>query len=176
MTLEEFDLGTVTDWAGFMFIRVLSNYADGLTDEQRVEAKLHMPVGYVFVIDPKFGSTAQYKLQNGHKKPGETPFDTAVREAKGETGICIPPERVTYKYKELGRSGDHWRVLFDGYIFEHELKQMDDRDAENEGEQPKYFTVAEFHECVRKGNFMRAHFKMLEEAGLVLPLGRDKVA
>lgn len=177
MLLEEFGLGDVNDWAGFMLIRVLSNHADGLSDEQRAEAKLNIPVGYVFVIDPKFGPMAQYKLPAGHKKAGETPLDTAIREVQGETGICVPPERVAYKGdKWLSTRGDHWRVLFVGDIFEYELRQMHDRDAENEGEKPKYFTVEEFYECVRKGNFMRAHFRMLEEAGLILPLGRDKVA
>ena len=177
MRLEDFGLGDVTDWASFMLIRVLSSHADGLSDEQRVKARLHISLGYVFVIDPKFGSSAQYKLPAGHRKNGETPFDTAIREVQGETGICVPLERVAYtKHKELGRSGDHWRILFVGDIFEYELRQMHDCDAENEGEQPRYFTVDEFYECVRKGDFMRSHFKMLEEAALILPLGRDRVA
>ena len=176
MQLKDFDLGQVDDWAGFMFIRVLSNHADGLSDEQREEAKLHIPLGYVFIIDPKFGSSAQYKIPAGHKKTGETPFDTAVREVQGETGISVPPDRVTYVGKQLSSRGDHWRTLFAGDIFERELRQINDRDVENEGEKPKYFTVAEFYECVRTGNFMRPHFKMLEDFALVLPLGREKVA
>ncbi len=176
MRIEDFGLGAVNDWAGFMFIRVLSNNADGLSDEQREEAKLNIPLGYVFVIDPKFGSSAQYKMAAGHKKDGETPVETAIREALGETGIPIPRERVTYKNKKLGPRSDHWKVLCVGDIFENELKYMHDRDVENEGEQPRYFTVDEFHQCVRKGNFMRQHFKMLEEVALVLPLGRDNVA
>lgn len=176
MQLADFDLGDVIDCASFMLIRVLSNHADGLSNEQLAEAKLNIPLGYVFVIDPKFGSTAQYKLPAGHRKSGETPFDTAIREVQGETGICIPPERVAYKNKELSHRNVHWRILFVGDIFEYELRQMHDRDVENEGEKPKYFSVEEFYECVRTGNFMRPHFKMLEDAALVLPLGRDKVA
>lgn len=172
MQLADFDLGQVNDWAGFMFIRVFSNNAEGLSDEQRVEAKLHIPLGYVFVIDPKFGTSAQYKLTAGHKKEGETPFGTAIREALGETGIPIPPERVSYKTKWLAPRGDHWKALCVGDIFEHELRYMNDHDVENEGEKPKYFSVAEFYECVRTGNFRRDHYKMLEEAALILPLGR----
>ena len=176
MRLEDFELGDVTDWAGFMLIRVFHNNAEGLNDEQRVEALLHIPVGYVFVIDPKFGDSAQYKMTSGHKKDGETPFDTAIREALGEAGIPIPPERVAYKTKYLAPRGDHWKALCVGDIFEHELRYMHDRDVENEGEQPKYFTVAEFYECMRSGKFRRDHFRMLEETSLILPLGREKAA
>jgi len=176
MRLEDFELGQVNDWAGFMLIRVFPDNAEGLSDERREEAKLHIPLGYVFVIDPKFGPTVQYKLPAGHRNSGETPFDTAIREVQGETGISVPPDRVVYTGKQLSHRGDHWRTLFVGDIFERELRQMHDFDVENEGEKPKYFTVAEFYECVRTGNFMRPHFKMLEDFALILPFGRDKVA
>ena len=176
MQLDGFDLGDVIDYSSLMFIKVLSNHTDGLSDEQREEAKLHIPLGYVCVIDPKFGDRAQYKMPAGHSKPGETPLDTVIREVQGETGIPVPKERVTYVAKQLGYRKDHWRVLFVGYIFEHELRYMHDRDVENEGEKPKYFTVDEFYECVRNDKFMRAHFSMLMEYNLVLPFGRAEVA
>ena len=176
MRIEDFQLGDVTDYSSLMFIKVLSNHADGLSDEQREEAKLHIPLGYVCVIDPKFGDRAQHKMPAGHSKPGETPLDTVIREVQGETGIPVPKERVTYVAKQLGYRKDHWRILFVGHIFEHELRYMHDRDVENEGEKPKYFTVDEFYECVRNDKFMRAHYSMLREYNLILPFGRAEVA
>lgn len=174
----DYGLGTIDQWASFTLIRVLSNYAEGLSDDERVKAKLHVSRGYVFVIDPKFGNSAQFKLPAGHRKNGEDPLGTAVREAQGETGISIPSERFTYITKELGdgRGGKHWKCYFVAYIFEYELRGMNDFDVENEGEKPKYFTVEEFYQCVRGGRFRRDHFAMLEKCALILPFGRDKVA
>lgn len=175
MRLEDFELGDVLDWSSFMFIRVLPDYPQGLGVEG-LEERLHIPIGFVFVIDPKFGDRAQYKLPAGHQQPGETPFDTAIREARGETGIPISPGRVEYKGKWLGRRKDHWKCLFVGSVNEYELREMHDFDVENEGEKPKFFTQEEFYASVRAGKFMPEHFEKLEEYALILPLGRDKVA
>lgn len=175
MSLEDFELGDVPDYASFMFIQVFPDYPQGLGVEG-LDERLHVPLGFVFVIDPKFGDRAQYKLPGGHRKPAETPFETAIREARGETGITTHPGRVTYKGKWLGWRRDHWKCLFVASVQEYELREMHDFDAENEGEQPKFFTQEEFYACVRAGKFMREHFEKLEEYALILPLGRDKVA
>ena len=177
MQLEDYQLGYVTDWAGFAFIRVLPNPAPKMSEDDETVTRDHIPLGYVFVIDPKFGSGAQYKLPSGHKKGVDaTPLETAAREMLGETGIPVEPKFFRYAGKWLGWRKDHWRCLFVVDITEKDRDWMNDLDAENEGERPKYFTVEEFYECVRTGDFMRVHYNMLEEHMLVLPLGRDKVA
>lgn len=167
---DRYQLGDLQAWSSFTFIRVLSNYADGLDEEALVKGKLHIPLGYVFVIEPRFGDDAQYKLPAGHRKNGEDPLETAVREVQGETGLHIPPDRFRYAGKEWtsGRHGPHWKILFLCYVYEHELRQMNEFDAENEGEQPKYFSIDEFYESVTKGGFMMPHFSMLERFGLIL--------
>ncbi len=177
MQLDDFDLGEIRDWAGFTFIRVLPNPAPKTSEDDETVTRDHIPLGYVFVIDLKFGSGAQYKLPSGHKKSVDaTPRETAAREMLGETGIPAEPKFFRYVGKWLGWRKDHWRCLFVVDITEKDRDWMNGLDAENEGEQPKYFSVDEFYECVRRGDFMRAHFRMLEEVALILPLGRDTAA
>ena len=64
------------------------------------------------------------------------------------------------------------QVLFTADIPFSELKMMHPYDPENEGEEGRYFTIAEFYEEVRCGGFLIPHYDTLVNNALILPLGR----
>ena len=109
------------------------------------------------------------KLPAGHKKPGEAPLDTAVRELLGETNLAPKLESFRYVGKYLGRRKDHWKCFFTADVEERELGWMNNHHPENEGEEAKFFLTAEFHTLVREGKFMKEHFQKLVEFAMILP-------
>ncbi len=174
---SDYKLGGIDNWASLVFVRVHSG--GPFTEEQlkgwekRENDRL---IGYVFVIDPKFGHRAEYKLPGGHKQADETPLQTAVREMEGETNLVLNPESFRYVGKYLHWSEDHWKIIFCADIGERELGWMNNNHPQNEGEEPKFFTIEEFYALVRENKFMYEHYKKLDEFALILPGNRAKVA
>ena len=124
--LIRYGIHTNDEWASFVLLRIFKELPykphaelDSEAYETLVRKNLQ---GYVLVIDPKFDSSAQYKLPSGKKskvqdneyQPDETPLCTAIRELHGETGVRLPANRFTFIGKTLAktRHGDHWKCLF----------------------------------------------------------------
>ncbi|MGC9602506.1 MAG: NUDIX hydrolase [Minisyncoccia bacterium] len=171
MRLEEYGLGEIKDWASLVFARVLP--APKILAEGEKDTTGHISVGFVFIIEPK-KRDPKWKLSGGHRKREDeivdiTPIDTAVREFAGETGITLSASALTYVGKQLGWRGDHWRCLFHAILSLDDIAWMNTRHPENEGEEPKFFKVEEFYQCVREGKFLQKHFDWLVETGLILP-------
>jgi 8-oxo-dGTP pyrophosphatase MutT (NUDIX family) len=156
--LEEFGLEGLFEWSSSTLLRVMRGT---------------VLIGFIFVIDRKFGATAKYKLPGGHKKKGETPYDTAVREALGETGLVVSSLTYQGKVRAGGSMNAHWNCYFTGEVSEGRSMQMHGRDSENEGEEAEYFTIAEFDRLVKEGKFLPYHydkilkFRMIPEMELV---------
>ena len=182
--LDRYKLEGLGEWSSLIFPRVRRETPRTNSSGEHVVD--YVPVGYVFVIDLKFGDRAQWKLPAGHRKkasmckPGEepdrTPLDTAVRELHGETGIGLTPESFTYVGKWLHWQKNHWKILFTADLSETDSNWMNDHHHENDGEKPKFFTAEEFYVEVRADMFMREHYEKLKEFALILPFDRDKVA
>jgi 8-oxo-dGTP pyrophosphatase MutT (NUDIX family) len=173
MPLENYELEGIDDWASLVWVEVLPNPIPKGEDGFK---KNHIQIGCILVTDPKYGSDAKWKMPGGHRKKDETPLETALRELEGETGIKIGPQDLEYKGKELGWRGDHWRCLFVASITEADRNWMNALHRENEGEIPKFFTVEEFYELVRRDQFFKGHYDLLVNAAVILPLGREKVS
>ncbi len=164
-------------WASLVFVR--AHRAIAYKDDSDKERVRCAPVGYVLVIDRKFGPQAQWKLPGGHRRNDETPRQTAIRELEGETGISLSPNSLRYvRAWPDGRRGDHSRFLYVADIDEkdRELGWMGNTHPENEGEEPKFFTVEEFYDAVRSGMVLADHYRRLVEFALILPFGRDAAA
>lgn len=178
MELREFGLTASSDWASLVFIRVLSGVK--LTREQLLGWEKHDEkselVGYVLVIDPKFGARAKYKMPGGHKQNNETPLETAVREMEGETGIVAAPEALRYAGKYLSWRKDHWKCIFIATISEADRNWMNDHHPGNEGEKLAFLTIDEFYVARRANKILSEHYDKLVELGIILPLGRDQAA
>jgi 8-oxo-dGTP pyrophosphatase MutT (NUDIX family) len=161
---NDYGLEGIDQWAAFILPRVHKEVLD-------LDGKiLQPPLGFVFIIDPKFGESAQYKMVAGHKKEGETPLDTAVRELVGETNLrAANIDRFAYVDKVLARRRDHWKIIFTVDIDEVEMQWMNSDHLENEGEIPKFFTRDELQDCVNGGRFMIDHARMIDQFALVLP-------
>ena len=165
MELRDFNLKGIEQWSSFVFVQVFSSESE--------EGKERIPLGYVFVIDRSFGDEAVWKLPAGHRRNGENPLQTAIRELAGETNISLPQSSFTYIHSRLvGRKGaQYWKFFFTANAdWKNDLPWISQNHPENEGEEPKFFTVAEFYELVRNGQFMMDHFNFLEEHNLISPL------
>jgi 8-oxo-dGTP pyrophosphatase MutT (NUDIX family) len=181
--LDDYHLDDVMDWAGLIFPRVRQEISR--TDSAGDEITDFEQLGYIFVIDRKFGEKAQWKLPAGHKKkpdkctngdePDWTPLETAMRELMGETGIKLPLAAFEYAGKWLHWRKDHWKILFAANLSEADRDWTNNHHPENEGEEPKFFIHEEFMELVAQGKFMREHYEKLVEFGLIIPFNR-KVA
>lgn len=175
MQLEDYKFGSIPDWSALIFVRIYAEepYKNG----DGTDCMKKIPRGFVFVIDRKFGPSAQWKLPAGHKKNGETPLGTAVRELIGETNLSPETTAFHYEGKWLGPRKDHWKCLFSVDVHERELGWMGPSHPENEGEEPQFFTAEQFYELVRSHKFMRDHFQNLKRLALILPpdckLGAD---
>lgn len=174
--LADYELGTTLEWTSLALLRVYTNGPLGKEFERALEeGRQRQMLGYVLVIDRrKFGDGAKYKLPGGHKKLGETPLQTAMREVEGETGISLPSHAFTYHDKYLGWRKDHWKCIFSANLSEKDRDWMNTNNVENEGEKPEFLTTEEFYRAVREGRVLREHYEKLVEYALLAPLGRDK--
>ena len=162
-------------WASLVFVRVHREIAKDDSGKERIRS---VPVGYMLVIDRKFGSLAHWKMPGGHRRNNETPRQTAVRELEGETGISLPENSLRYvRAWPDDRKRDHSKFLYVADIDEknRELGWMGNTHPENDGEEPKFFTVKEFYDAVRSGVVLADHYRRLVELALILPFGRDAV-
>ena len=167
-------------WAPLVLIRVYPNRPVPPQEREGDEEcanRDRIPVGYVFVRDPKFGENAFWKMPSGHRKNRDkrndiTPLDTAIAEVEEETGIRIPVESFQYisKWWDPARN-DHWKCLFIASITEADRDFINDHTDGNEGEKPRFFTINEFRELRRDHKFKLDHQQFLEERDLILPLG-----
>lgn len=126
-------------------------------------------LGYVVVIQPKKDRKAKYKLPGGGREPGETPLVTAIRELWGETGIKVLPGVVRYVNAEP-RPG-HWSILFVADLTEQDVPWMNTDHPENDGEIPRFFTVAEFSTLIVHDGFFEPHLNRLRRFSLLSQAG-----
>ena len=148
------------DYSSLAYIRV---YPDGCLGEGE-------PIGYVFVI--QMGRPdVRYKMPGGHKDPGEVPRRTACRETEAETGLKIPLDRFVHvDTRNVWHPSAHRLVLFTANIERGDVPWMHSLHPQNEGEQPKYFSVEQFRDLVAHDEFLPSHLERLQNAGL-LPFG-----
>jgi len=153
----------ITDWAALTLIRVFDQLP-GKENSSLLE-------GYVFVINPDFGTEARWKLPGGHKKTHseKEPLATAMREVSGETGITIESRKFAYVGKELGEKNPHWRHFFTADISKLDLPWMNSHHPENDGERPRFFTTDEFYVLVRDHKFKEDHFNFMLAHGMIPP-------
>ncbi len=175
-------VGPDDNWSAMIFTRVLPG-SEPLTRDQLLgwtglSTGQHIPLGHVFIIE-RHKRDPVWKMPAGHKQENEKPLGTAMRELAGETGIRLPPEAFSYCRKwrrESNYNGQYrwwWDLLFVALMRESDCQWMNQLHDQNEGEEPKYFTTAEFWDLVRTQNFMPKHYRMLADSALVLPMGRD---
>lgn len=191
MHLSEYGLGGVVDYAALILVRVYPNPPPGVKPGEEVKGtRNHIPLGYVFIIDHKFGDRAKWKMPAGHAQPTDMaqedpPLATARRELQGETGIRTSRSNFRYIGKWLrpgwrDRNGlerpAHWQILFVASICEDDRDWINSHEAENEGEEPKFFLQNEFERIVSENKFMERHLDMLEEHTLVLVPRKSRVA
>lgn len=188
MHFGEYNLGGVTDYAAFVFVRIYRDPPPGAKVGEAVKGtRNHVPLGYVFIVDPKFGHRAQWKMPAGHVRRADLakddpPLATAMRELEGEAGIRTPAENFRYVGKWLSpgwrdRRGverpAHWKILFLVSVSESDRDWLNSHQPENEGEVPKFFSQDEFERVVAEGGFMQSHLDMIGEHHLVA-LGRKQ--
>ncbi len=172
-------VGPSDSWSALIFTRVLPG-SEALTRAQllgrdALPSGQDRSVGHVFVIE-RHRRNPLWKLPGGHKQGGEAPLQTAIRELHGETGILLLPEAFHYcaKWRREGRDRETqeiscwWDLLFVALMRESDCQWMNTAHEQNEGEEPKYFTVAEFRRMLINGEFMDKHYVMLAEAMLIL--------
>ncbi len=145
------------------------------------DAAFHLPgvkldhttlLGFVLEIDHSFEKKvppkkAYWKLPAEHANPGETPIQTAVRGVRGEIGLHLRPESFTFIHEKLYRDRSHHQILFTADIPFSDLKMVHPYDIENEGEEARYFTIAQFHELVEQREFFNWHYEDLVSNNLV---------
>jgi 8-oxo-dGTP pyrophosphatase MutT (NUDIX family) len=120
-------------------------------------------LGYILVMNPD-RPDAKWKFAGGHKEPGETPLETAVRENKGETGLRLPPEAYTELEALLEWRRNHWSVLFLAKVAIDQVRLLNEHDIGNEGEIVRYFTLAELDVEIRHGTILGSHLRKLQQA------------
>lgn len=143
------------DCSSIVLVRVYADEQIGLLEALQ---------GYVFVIEPS-RPDPKYKAPGGHRKPGEEPDMTALRELEGETGLQCRPQSLHYQHSEWKR--DHWSVLFVADVELSGLRLMNTYHHENEGEVPEYLTCEAFRTARERGSILRPHQKRLEMLNLI---------
>lgn len=112
------------------------------------------PKGVPLVRDPKKPEPRYWKLPGGRSEIGEKPLETAIREAKEETGLDLDPMSMDLVYSEE-------RENHDFYLFQSVAVSLNGfKDAGNEGEEVKLFTPDEIKTLP---DFFPAHKEILEE-------------
>jgi hypothetical protein len=168
---DEYEFGSIREYAVLGFVRIFPDkyFEDG---EREKGDKSHIPTGFVFVIDPKFGAAAQHKMPGGHGQGSDaSPLAAMGRELLGETGLNS--KVIHYVGKWPGRGSTHWKVLFTCDIAESDVPWMNSNERENEGEQPKRFSIHEFQALVRDYMFMHEHYEKLVAFGLIFPVAGE---
>ena len=163
--LEDYGLRGL-GWTSLMFARVYSDeteFPSATSDEakRRKERTLHIPLYCVLIKELEYHDDV-YKLPGGRAEPYEpTPDYTAVREFREETGISIARERAVFVSRWLARNKLHYKCLFRCDLYERELRQMNNRERGNEGEQPFAPTMDRLREIIREGGFLKEHLSQL---------------
>jgi len=127
-------------------------------------------LGYVFIID-RTKTSPLWKLAAGHKEAGETPLQTAMRENQGETGLRLPAEaylELPHCHKWNPRGDGHWSLLFKATMSQDDTRLIHPFDVGNEGEEAKYFTLAETYALIKSGQFLPLHLEKIRAAGCPL--------
>ncbi len=135
------------DWAALIINQVVNN--------------LGKVVGYIFVMNPG-RPDAKWKFAGGHKEPGETPLETAMRENRGETGLRLPPEAYTELPDLLEWRGNHWSILFLATVTLDQVRLVNEYDIGNEGEVVIYFTLAELEAEILRKTILSSHLRKLQ--------------
>jgi 8-oxo-dGTP pyrophosphatase MutT (NUDIX family) len=179
--VKEFDfkaseVNPTDEWSSLILVRTYKPGEVPLGPDEDVGAESKhlrhvVPTGFIFVIEYE-KSDPKWKMPGGHKKSGETPLETAIRELHGETGLLVPTEQFQYigKWSHTNRDTGElwWDFMFLASIAEDEQCWMNQLHSENEGEQPKFFTVGQFRELLQQREFLWKHHKMLDEKVLIL--------
>jgi len=164
---DQYELGSIKEYAVLCFVRIFGDeYFE--SGEREKGSKSHIPTGFVFVIDPKFGDSAQHKLPGGHGQITDaSALAAAMRELLGETGVAVSEKHTHYVGKWPGRRGDHWKMLFTCDISEKDVAWMNSNERENEGEKPERLDLDGFYTLIRNYKFLQEHYQKLVEFGLV---------
>ena len=143
-------LGPQPDWAVLVIARVISG--DGSLK------------GYLTVVDPKFGISANHKFASGQKntvRKDETPRDTAKAELPEETGVEASdpqdPESLIFVGGEIHRSvksprGWHAKFLCVANVAERELAWLYNPEKNPGRSQPPVATRAKWRTSTRRRN------------------------
>ena len=128
-------------------------------------------VGYILIIDRQKRDPL-WKLAAGHKEVGETPLETAMRENQGETGLRLPRETYTelpdcheWRHPKMLTQRGHWALLFKATVPLDQVGLINSFDQGNEGEEVKYFTLAEVSLLISAGNILSVHLDKMARAG-----------
>lgn len=119
--------------------------------------------GYILVMNPD-RPNAKWKFAGGHKEPGETPLETALRENQGETGLRLHPEAYTELKDMLEWRRNHWAILFLAKVTSDQVRLVHEHDIGNEGEIVRYFTLAELEVEIRNGTILAPHLRKFNQA------------
>ncbi len=119
-----------------------------------VAALIISPQGIPLVQDPKKPKPYYWKLPGGRSETQETAQQTAIREIKEETGLCLKPEDIELVYEEERESHTF-------YLFEANPTSIDGlKKIGNDGEEVKLFLPEEIKNLP---DLFPAHRKILEE-------------
>jgi len=89
----------------------------------------------------------KYCFPAGHKEKGETPMQTAIREAKEEVGIEVSPKHLTMihvMYRNCGADGERPAFFFHASEWIGEPKNMEPEKADD----AKWFLLSELPEMM----------------------------
>lgn len=190
--LAYYALGDVLDWSSPVLVKVYKGDKPFTLEQlQNWNEAEHELAGYVLVKDirtpppPKQGKRprkALWKMPAGHRKKesdetgwefDRTPPDTAHHETGSETGMRhIPREAFSYVEKYLHWRGDHWKCIFVARITQADIEggKMHGNDPENEGVEPKFFTVDQFYDLVYSRDVLPEHYEKLVGFDVILSL------
>jgi ADP-ribose pyrophosphatase YjhB (NUDIX family) len=173
-------------WTALTFIRVFSDYAEGMDPKKLGKSPIRFPLGFVFVIQRERPRETFYKLPGGRQNfRDQSPLYTALREDEEETGLVFERKRLRFAGKELVRanparikqSAEHYRCLFNIDIYEREMRGMHNFHEANGGEFPEFLTVENTQNAIDNHRFMPDHLNMCQRCGLLfLPLGQRAAA
>ncbi len=89
----------------------------------------------------------KYCFPAGHKEPGETPMQTAIREGREEVGVEVLPKHLTMihvMYRQCGEDGERPAFFFHASEWVGEPKNMEPEKADD----AKWFHLSELPEMM----------------------------